>query len=117
MEKMREELRQALSKLGPRGRGKAYPKGLMGDLLSYTVARRRQGATVRAIADELGMSWQTLSRWTGGRKAGARFERVEVVTAPASAPRALLVVHGPLGLRIEGLDLDGVVDLVRRVAE
>ena len=116
MEKMREELRQALSTLGPRGRGKPYPKGLMGSLLSYTVARRRQGTTVRAIADELGMSWQTLSRWTGGKKDGQRFARVEVVTAP-TAVTPTLVVHGPRGLRIEGLDLDGVVELVRRVGE
>lgn len=118
MEKMREELRQALSTLGPRGRGKPYPKGLMGSLLSYTVARRRQGTTVRAIADELGMSWQTLSRWTGGRTSGQRFERVEVVAAaPAEASSRTLVVHGPRGLRIEGLDLDGVAELVRRVGE
>jgi len=44
MENMREELQQELSKLSPRGRGRAYPKGLMGKVLSYTVARRRQGA-------------------------------------------------------------------------
>jgi hypothetical protein len=44
MESVREELKQELSKLGPRGRGRPYPKGLLENLLSYTVARRRQGA-------------------------------------------------------------------------
>jgi len=61
MESMREELKQELSKLGPRGRGRAYPKGLMGKLLSYTVARRRQGAKIVEVATELGMKFHTLS--------------------------------------------------------
>ena len=49
MDNVREELKVELSKLGPRGRGRAYPKGLLEKLLSYTVARRRQGATLVAI--------------------------------------------------------------------
>jgi len=114
MESMREELKQELSKLGPRGRGRAYPKGLMGKLLSYTVARRRQGAKIVEVATELGMKFHTLSRWLGEKRPTASFERVEVVAPPA--PR-MLIVHGPRGLRIEGLDLAGVAELVRRVGE
>jgi transposase len=115
MEDVREELKQSLSTLERRGRGKPYPKGLLEKVLSYTVARRREGATVVAVAGEIGLNWRTLTRWVGERKAaGKRFERVEVV-API-AQRAL-VVHGPRGLRIEGLDLAGVAELVRRVGE
>jgi transposase len=114
MESVREELKQELSKLGPRGRGRAYPKGLMGKLLSYTVARRRQGAKIVEVATELGMKFHTLSRWLGEKRPTASFERVEVVAPPA--PRTL-IVHGPRGLRIEGLDLAGVAELVRRVGE
>ena len=73
---MREELRVELSKLGPRGRGRAYPKGLLEKLLSYTVARRRQGAPLQEVGAELGMNLKTLSRWLGERKQSARFERV-----------------------------------------
>jgi len=117
MESMREELKLELSTLGPRGRGRPYPKGLLEKLLSYTVARRRQGAKVVEVAAELGMNFQTLARWVGQKRTVKRFDRVEVVAAPvAAAPRAL-VVHGPRGLRIEGLDLGGVAELVRRVAE
>ena len=115
MESTREELQQALSTLEQRGRGKPYPKGLLEKLLSYTVARRRQGATLMTIGTELGMSWRTLARWLSGRAKSRRFERVEVVV-PAPTPR-LLVVHGPRGLRIEGLDIDGVAELVRKVGE
>jgi hypothetical protein len=119
MDNMREELRIELSALGPRGRGRAYPKGLLEKLLSYTVARRRQGASIVEVASELGINFRTLARWLGERKASS-FGRVEVVaakaiTAAAGAPT--IVVHGPRGLRIEGLDLTGVAELVRRVAE
>ena len=116
MEDTREELRTALSKLGEMGRGKRYPRALLEKMLSYTVARRRQGATLLAVGGELGMNWKTLARWVGERKAGPRFERVRVAAPLAAAPCAV-IVHGPRGLRIEGLDVDGVAELVRRLGE
>src|SRR6185369_17044020 len=69
MEKMREELKSELSALGPRGRGRPYPKDLLERLLSYTVARRRQGAKLVEVATELGMQNHTLSRWLGEKRA------------------------------------------------
>ena len=119
MDNMREELRVELSALGPRGRGRAYPKGLLEKLLSYTVARRRQGASIVEVASEVGINFRTLARWLGARKTG-RFGRIEVVAAPVAttpAVAATLIVHGPRGLRIEGLDLIAVAELVRRVGE
>ena len=118
MDNMREELRVELSGLGPRGRGRAYPKGLLEKLLSYTVARRRQGASIVEVAAEVGINFRTLARWLGARKT-ERFGRVEVVAAPvrAAAAAVAIVVHGPRGLRIEGLDLAAVAELVRRVGE
>jgi hypothetical protein len=115
MEKMREELKSELSVLGPRGRGRPYPKGLLEKLLSYTVARRRQGAKLVEVATELGMQNQTLSRWLGEKRAAKRFDRVEVV--PVAPTASAILVHGPRGLRIEGLDLAAVAELVRRVGE
>jgi len=86
-------------------------------MLSYTVARRRQGATLLAVGGEIGMNWKTLARWVGERKTASRFERVQVAAAPAAIVSASLVVHGPRGLRIEGLDVGGVAELVRRLGE
>jgi len=117
MDNMREELRIELSALGPRGRGRAYPKGLLEKLLSYTVARRRQGAKLVEVAAELGMRNQALSRWLGEKRAAKRFDRVEVVAAPAAIAATTIVVHAPRGLRIEGLDIAAVAELVRRVGE
>src|SRR6478736_1531455 len=105
MEKMREELKSELSVLGPRGRGRPYPKGLLEKLLSYTVARRRQGAKLVEVAAELGMKDQTLSRWVGEKRAAKSFERVEVVATPTALSTTSILVHGPRGLRIEGLDI------------
>lgn len=122
MEDMRNELKTALSELGPRGRGRAYPKGLLEKVLTYTVARRRQGAKLVEVAAELGLSDQTLSRWLGEKRSSTKF--VQVVAAPAASvavskpvtPSAI-VVHAPRGLRIEGLDVEAVAELVRRVGE
>jgi transposase len=120
MDNMREELKTEVAKLGPRGRGRPYPKGLLEKVLSYTVARRRQGAKLIEVAVELGLHNHTLSRWLGEKRAAKRFDRVEVVatTPAAAAPVASrIIVHGPRGLRIEGLELAAVAELVRRVGE
>jgi|SRR6185369_924568 len=117
MDKTREELKVELSELGPRGRGRPYPKGLLEKLLSYTVARRRQGAKLVEVAAELGMPNHTLSRCVGEKRAAKHFERVEVIAAPAAPTARALIVHGPRGLRIEGLDIAALAELVRRVGE
>jgi hypothetical protein len=80
------------------------------------VCRRKAtaGAKLVEVATELGMKFHTLSRWMGERRPTAGFERVEVI-APV-APRAL-IVHSPRGLPIEGLDVAGVAEFVRRVGE
>jgi hypothetical protein len=95
MENMREELQQELSKLSPRGRGRAYPKGLMGKVLSYTVARRRQGAKLVEVAAELGMKSNTLARWLGEKRPAASSkyeqrarERAALLCLSARAPVA-----------------------------
>ena len=109
---------------GRRGRGKAYPLALRRKAASYYSARREQGASQREVGLELGICSQTLQRWATQldvtlhvRALAPSFERVEVIDLPASAPRrGPLVVRGPAGLLIEGLDLDSLVELVRRLS-
>jgi hypothetical protein len=48
----------------------------MGKLLSYTVARRRQGAKLVEVAAELGMKSYTLARWLGEKRPSANFVSV-----------------------------------------
>jgi hypothetical protein len=109
---------------GRRGRGKAYPLSLRRKAVSYYSARREQGASQRDIGLELGICFQTLHRWAMQLDVtphvptlAPSFERVEVIDLPASAPRrGPLVVRGPGGLLIEGLDMDSLVELVRRLS-
>jgi len=111
-----EEIRREVERLTKRGRGSRYPSELKERLLAYTVERRRAGITLEAIGAEVGVSWRTLSRWSSeARRTQRKFRRVEVVTPQAAIPRSLVVVHGPCGTRIEGLDLDGVADLLRKL--
>jgi hypothetical protein len=109
---------------GRRGRGKAYPLALRRKAVSYYSARREQGASQRDIGLELGICFQTLHRWATQldvtphvRALTPSFERIEVIDLPASGPqRGPLVVRGPGGILIEGLDLDSLVELVRRLS-
>lgn len=80
-----------------RARAVEYARGRLGD-----------GAPLKGIARELGISVSTLERWMRV----CAFVPVEVPTAPTRA----FVVHGPAGLRIEGLALADLAELVRRLA-
>jgi transposase len=98
----------------------------------YTATQRREavrlareevagGGSLAEVARRLGMPPHTLYSWrdaaTGRRRSKARPRPIEVVEDLVVAPPPrTLVVHGPAGLRIEGLDIIGVAELVRRLA-
>ena len=103
-----ESIRRAVSELGQRGRGRPYPKGLRAENVKYALARRAAGIRIEAIGEELGMPWRTVRVWMPRARA-KRFRRIEVVVPRGDG----VVVHGPHGVRIEGLDLDRVAELLR----
>jgi transposase len=109
----RQEILRALEQFGPRGRGRPYPRELQSKIAEYVRARRASGVPLKAISAELGVSWRMLSRWTSGGGPDRRFRRVEL-RAVAAAPK--VVVHGPRGVHIEGLDLEQVAELLRKLA-
>jgi hypothetical protein len=112
MEDRRLELQRAIVALGPRGRGRPYPRDLLAKLIAYTAARREQGAKLLEIGNELGISWRSLSRWLAERAiSGAGFQPVRVAQPRPSH----VVVRGPHGIVIEGLDLEGIAELVQRL--
>jgi hypothetical protein len=69
------------------------------------------GESYEQLAKAVGVTTQTLSNWRALRKQG-RFEQVRV----AAPPTPTVVVHGPSGLRIEGLSLDELAALWRRLS-
>lgn len=104
-----ESIRNAILELGERGRGRAYPKQLRAEIVEYARARRAAGITLEALGDELSMPWRTIARWLPGGRAKT-FRPVEIVDRPRE-----IVVYGPRGLRIDGLDVEGIAELVRRL--
>ena len=106
--------REAVRRAGLRGAGRRYPAELRRQGAAYLAARREAGGTVSAVLRELGVRRDTLAGWA--RPTGAprkpRFVPVTVVGGVAG----LIVVHGPHGVRVEGLDVAGVAELLRRLA-
>lgn len=122
------------------GRGaKGYPAELRAAAIAYAVARRAEGAKQATVSKELGVSDRSLLSWGGPRREGG-LTRVKLLTSfeperrsarktarkPAQErepvrehepvrerepARALIVECGPV--RILGLDVDGVVNLLR----
>jgi len=100
-----------------RRRGKVYPPELRRDVESYLRDRLGAGGSPYAVARELGVSQTTLTRWRleARRDPGLPHLRpVSVLPTPPTFSGAISV-QGPRGLRIEGLDLGAVAELIRRL--
>ena len=109
--------RDAVRRAGRRGPGRRYPAELRRRGAEYLRARQAAGAPLSAILRELGVRRETLAGWAAPAEAEAKAEtrpRFVPVSVVAEPPR--IVVHGPGGVRIEGLDVAGVADLLRRLA-
>jgi hypothetical protein len=105
-------LKQALASATRAGVGRAYPVEIRERAVAFIERRRREGASEGTIGRELGISPMTFRRWAGRRCSGFVLATVD---APFAAPVGV-VVHGPRGLRIEGLDLEGVAALWERLS-
>ena len=113
-----EELREALAKADRSGAGSPYPEELRRAAVAYRRQREREGVGVAAVAAELGVSGLSLARWSRTlERAEPRFRAVEVVVEAERLERArTVVVHGPRGLRIEGLSVAEVAELLGRLS-
>lgn len=92
-----------------------YPTDIRRRVTAIARRRRRQGADVKAIAREVGVAPWTLALWLR-QPAVPRLRAVAVVPDPlpavaAAARRPVLIT--PQGLRVEGLDGDRLVAVLR----
>lgn len=78
--------------------------------LAHARLRQEEGVLLLAAAREAGVEYQTLRRWL--RVTGLAFRPVSVVH-PELPPAIVAVL--PCGLRLEGLGLDDIVELARRL--
>ena len=106
------ELRRAVEQLEGRGRRRRFPKPLRSKLISYIRRRREAGCSMKDIGDEIGLSFKTVSRWLTVKSEPTSFRRVQVVR---EQPRGALTVHGPHGVRVEGMAVEDLAELLRRL--
>lgn len=119
--KRAEGFREAVAKLGQRGRTTPYPKKLREEAVDYARERRAQGATWGLVARELGMGLKSLMNWArqaerSGGKPEFRQVALKQMEVAVSGTGGGLVVHGPGGVRVEGLDVGGLAELLRRLS-
>ena len=108
--------------VGRRGRANPFREDVRRRAVDYFFARRKQKISPAKIALEVGIGLPTLRSWTSPKKRVAvgmvpeGFERVEIGEVRAQSTEARIIVRGPGGLCIEGLDIDSLVELVRRLS-
>lgn len=91
-----------------------FPETLRARLFRYAVERWRAGVSVKAVADELGMSGATLSYWRAQAVAG-NTQKMRPVKIVERLERRHTVA-GPSGTQVGGLSLDEVAELFRKLA-
>ena len=103
-------LRRALER-GEVGRGKRYPVEVKERAIAFALARRQEGRSWTAIADELGMHFETLRCWC--IQAGAKPTRMRAVhVVDAFAERSVSVVS-PNGYHVPEVSLEEAAALLR----
>ena len=124
-EQRAEQLREALATVERKGAGRPYPVSLRQAAMEYCHQREQQGANINGIALELGVSTTSLMRWSRkAAKSAEGFRAVELVVEPeshvaVSKPARLAAgvsVHGPRGLRVEGLTIAELAELIDRLS-
>ena len=106
------ELRRRVRRARSGGRGR-YPAELREAVLAYASREKRRGTSGAKVASELGLSVQTLQYWRTTMRRRGRLLPVAVV-AERAPERELVVECGQV--RVRGLDLDAVTELLKRLA-
>ena len=110
--------RAAVAELGPRRQRTPYPVTLRTAAIAYMKERQSTGEGLAAIARDLGVGADSLRVWSGMRRRGVKAVRRVAVKEPGTAVvgGGIVIAHGATGLRIEGMDVAGLVALVRSLS-
>jgi len=117
MEERTQELRLALER-SRAGRSRwQCPRGLRSEVVELVASRREGGEGLATVAADLGLSDSSLSRWIAAERSGSgangRLREIRVAE-PGPRPVGLSLVT-PRGYRVEGLDTDSVLRLLREL--
>ena len=102
-------IRRAIASLAGTKYLRRYPAPLRARLVS--LVRAQPKTSVASLARALDMAPQTLARMVAETR---RMVPVQVIAEPATS--SALVVRGPHGVVVEGLDIDGVAKLIRALS-
>jgi hypothetical protein len=111
-------IRAAIRELGKRGKGRRYPESVKREVIAYLTERRKVGRGLATTSAELGIPERSIKLWSSAPRPTTtpRFVAMTVGDAAEISPPPRIVVHAPGGVRIEGLDVAAVADLLRRLA-
>ena len=90
-----------------------YPAGFRAAAVALARTQRRRGHAVERVAKAVGVARPTLARWLRPRPAQG-LRPVTVIGPPLAAPSgSTAVLITPQGVRVEGLDREGLVAVLR----
>jgi hypothetical protein len=115
-----KQLKEEIDQCGPKGTARRYPKELREKITRWVKVQREKGVRTEVIASTLGVSWESLARWAGERGPSSQGDRprlraVRVTPSPLESTEGRLTVRTPQGFAVEGLDMAGVIELMRRL--
>jgi transposase-like protein len=96
-----------------------YPAAFRASAVALASTRLERGDSIAGVARDLGLPIQSLGRWLRLPPAvsAAPLRPIAVTPEPTGAPtRAALVLLMPQGHRVEGLDRDGLIAVLRALA-
>lgn len=98
-----------------RGRARRrYPREVRDAVVAHAEREKHRGRTYEQIASDLGVCVQTLAYWRSTAPSDGTLETVTIVPEhDAPARQEVIVEFGPL--RVRGLDVSGVAELMRRL--
>jgi transposase len=119
---MNESIQRLRSQARRLARGKGptsvrYPESFHTAAVAFARSHLERGASVTRVARELGLSPWSLARWLQ-RKPRAGLLPVTIAPDSARAPRpvASAVLITPRGVRVEGLDRESLIVVLRALA-
>ena len=111
------QLKEEIDGLGPCSPSRRYPEELRERISSWARGHRAKGARAGALAQKLGIPWESLSRWIGERPVGLKPKpKVRAVTVVADCAAASgIVLRTRQGFWVEGLDVPALRELLGKL--
>ncbi len=105
--------RRSLARLGDRGRTTRIPDEVRAAVLRYAMEARSAGETWQTIGERVGLASTAVQRWHRAMDKPSKLVPVIVANSSDSVGSSDLVLVTPHGERLEGLELDDAVRIVR----